>query len=164
MNPTTPAAWIPIQAAHQLYCQLTGQALTLRFDRERHWFELLRAGFTLEDLRQVITYLQREIRHQRRNVGALKLSNLLQPDHFEEDLNIARVQLRPLPRPPQPTGTPALGPVSAGEAEARRQRCLRQLRQLRERLGRPPACPRSTEQPATHEPSSTDDLAIRSTD
>lgn len=163
MNPTTPAARIPIQAAHQLYCQLTGQALTLRFDRERHWFELLRAGFTLEDLRQVITYLQREIRHQRRNVGALKLSNLLQPDRFEEDLNIARVQLRTLPRPPQPTGSPPQGSVSAGEAEARRQRCLLQLRQLRERLARPPVSPPATEQHATHEPSSTDDLATRAT-
>jgi hypothetical protein len=45
--------------------------------------------------------LQREIRHGRRNVGALKLSNLLQPDRFEEDLNISRVTLSP-PKPPNP--------------------------------------------------------------
>ena len=61
-----------IQAAHQLYCQLTGQTLRLGFDRERQWYELLRAGYSLADLRALIPYLQREIRAQRRNVGALK--------------------------------------------------------------------------------------------
>ncbi len=81
-----------IAAAHQLYCQLTGQSLRLGFDRERQWYEWLRAGFTLADLRRVVAYLQREIREGRRKVGALKLSNLLQPDRFEEDLNIRRVR------------------------------------------------------------------------
>jgi hypothetical protein len=164
MNPTTTAAPIPIQAAHQLYCQLTGQSLSLRFERERQWFELLRGGFSLQDLRHVILYLQREIRHQRRNVGALKLSNLLQPDRFEEDLNIARICLRPPSPPPQPTPPPAPPSLSAAQAEARRQRCLEQIRQLKERLRRPLPRPLSTEQPATHGPSSTDDLASTSTD
>lgn len=164
MNPTLTAAPIPIQAAHQLYCQLTGQCLSLRFDRERQWFELLRAGFTLEDLREVITYLQREIRHQRRNVGALKLSNLLQPDRFEEDLHIARVRLRPPPPPPQPTDLPAPSPVPIEEEQARRQRCLHQLRQLTQRFRPPQPCPESTDKSATHEPSSTDDLVTISTD
>ena len=82
--------------AHQLYGQLTGQSLRLGFDRERMWFETLRAGYSLDDVRTVIGYLQREIRAQRRNVGALKLSNLLQPDRFEEDLQISRLCLRQL--------------------------------------------------------------------
>jgi hypothetical protein len=34
---------------------------------------------------------------RRRNVGALKLSNLLQLDRFEEDLNISKVRLRSAP-------------------------------------------------------------------
>lgn len=162
MNPTP--AQLQIQTVHQLYCQLTGQTLSLRFDRERQWFDLLRAGFGVDDVRQVILYLQREIRHQRRNVGALKLSNLLQPDRFEEDLNIARVCLRPPSRPPPPTPPPTQSSLSAEEAEARRQRCLQQIRQLKERLGRTLPRPRSTEQSATHEPSTTDDLATLSTD
>src|SRR5208283_2274317 len=96
-----------ITAVHQLYGQLTGQSLRLGFDRERQWFEWLRAGFTPEDLRRVITYLQREIREGRRNVGALKLSNLLQPDRFEEDLNIRRVRLEPPVRPAPPPTKPS---------------------------------------------------------
>lgn len=119
-----------IEAVHRLYCQLTGQNLRLGFERERQWFEWLRAGFTPEDLRRVILYLQREIRQGRRYVGALKLSNLLQPDRFEEDLNIRRVRLEAPPRP-QPA-PPA--PLPEKEREHQRQRCLVQLRQLKEQL------------------------------
>lgn len=119
-----------IAQAHQLYCQLTGQSLSLGFDRERMWYELLRLGYSLEDLRAVVSYLQREIRAQRRNVGALKLSNLLQPDRFEEDLQISRVRLRP-PATPAPAPTPTL-PES--ERQRGRERALALLRQFRAQL------------------------------
>jgi hypothetical protein len=118
---------------HQTYCHLTGQNLTWRFDRERLWFEFLRAGFTLTDLTQVVRYLQREIRHSRRNVGALKLSNLLQLDRFEEDLNISRVRLTPEPLGPhRPAPLPPT--CSAAEQERGRQLALAQLRDLKEKL------------------------------
>jgi hypothetical protein len=119
-----------IATAHQLYCQLTGQSLCLGFDRDRQWYEWLRAGFTLADLRRVIAYLQREIREGRRNVGALKLSNLLQPDRFEEDLNIRRVRLEPPPRPPAQAPTA----LSEPQRELKRLQCLEQLRQIKETL------------------------------
>lgn len=119
-----------IGALHQLYCQLTGQTLRLGFDRERLWFEWLRAGFSPQDLRRVVAYLQGEIREGRRNVGALKLSNLLQPDRFEEDLNIRRVRLKP-PSGPQPIRAPAL---SQPERESRRRYCLEQLRAIKDAL------------------------------
>jgi uncharacterized protein Smg (DUF494 family) len=80
-----------VRELHELYCHWTDQTLSLRFDRERLWYEFLRAGFSAADLKRVVTYLQKEIRAQRRNIGALKLSNLLQLDRFEEDLNISRV-------------------------------------------------------------------------
>ena len=51
-----------IQQAHALYCRLTGQRVSLRFDRERLWYELFQAGFNEVDLQRVIAYLQREIR------------------------------------------------------------------------------------------------------
>ena len=121
-----------LEELHQNYCRLTGQNLSWRFDRERLWWDFLHAGFTLADLTQVIRYLQKEIRHTRRNVGALKLSNLLQLDRFEEDLNISRVRLvpEPPPKPPitlAPTGSPA-------EQERGRQHAREQLRDLREKL------------------------------
>src|SRR5512136_955003 len=117
-----------IQQAHQLYCQLTGQSLRLAFDRERMWYELLRAGYTRQDLRLVLTYLQREIRAQRRNIGALKLSNLLQPDRFEEDLQISRVRLRPPPPIQPPPSLPFLTPAQQEQGRQRALQCLRQIK------------------------------------
>ena len=127
-----PPSSVPAQLEqlHQTYCRLTGQHLSLRFDRERLWFEFLRAGFTLTHLCQVVRYLQKEIRHTRRNVGALKLSNLLQLDRFEEDLNISRVRLSPEPTTPVPLA-PTLSPA---EQERGRQRALLQLQDLKEKL------------------------------
>lgn len=123
-----------IQQAHALYCRLTGQRVSLRFDRERLWYDLFHAGFNEADLQKVIRYLQREIRQGRRNVGALKLSNLLQIDRFEEDLNISRVQLhtpKPTPTPP-PLGSP---PPTPEQQEAGRQRALQLLAQFRAEHG-----------------------------
>jgi hypothetical protein len=123
---------LSIQQAHQLYCQLTGQTLRLAFDRERMWYELLRAGYSLADLRAVITYLQREIRAQHRNVGALKLSNLLQPDRFEEDFQISRVRLRAPAQPKSPTPPPAA--LTLDQQEQGRRRALECLQQLKTSL------------------------------
>ena len=138
MSSTSPPVSFPvdaaaINAAHQLYCQLTGQSLRLAFDRERMWYELLRAGYSLEDLRAVISYLQREIRAGRRNVGALKLSNLLQPDRFEEDLQISGVHLRPPPSSP-PASKPRPPALSAHQQQQGRQRALEYLRQIKSAL------------------------------
>jgi hypothetical protein len=138
MPELAPPSSLPVNAvlighAHQLYCQLTGQSLRLGFDRERMWYELLRLGYSLQDLRALIAYLQREIRAQRRNVGALKLSNLLQPDRFEEDLNISHIRLTP--KPPRPTAAIPLPPsCSPDEQERGRQHALAQLRNLKDKL------------------------------
>ena len=122
-----------IQQAHALYCQLTGQRVSLRFDRERLWYELFHAGFNEADLQKVIRYLQREIREGRRNVGALKLSNLLQIDRFEEDLNISRVQLyAPKLSSPIPEASPQL---TVEEKEAARLRALQLLARFRAEQG-----------------------------
>ncbi len=122
-----------IQQAHTLYCRLTGQRVSLRFDRERLWYELLQAGFNEADLQRVIRYLQREIREGRRNVGALKLSNLLQLDRFEEDLNISRVQL--YASKPSNSAPPPPAPSSPHEDEAARQRALQILARFRAEQG-----------------------------
>ena len=113
-----------VQELHQLYCQWTAQTLSLRFDRERLWCEFLRAGFNAQDLKRVLSYLQKEIRSERRNIGALKLSNLLQLDRFEQDLNISRVRLRPtVPPSPEPEID-----------EQERRKILEELRAFRQQL------------------------------
>ena len=103
--------------------------LSLRFDRERLWYEFLCAGFNAQDLKHVLSYLQKEIRSERRNIGALKLSNLLQLDRFEEDLNISRLRLRP----PAPPPKPAVQPLPKIDDQQRRT-ILEQLRAFRQQL------------------------------
>lgn len=134
MNPPRPVDLAAIHEAHRIYCSLTGQQLGLGYDRERMWFELLRAGHTTDELRHLVGYLQREIRAGRRNVGALKLSNLLQPDRFEEDLAISRVALR-APAPTEPAAAQASrSPLAAEQLHQRREQGLQLLRDLRQRL------------------------------
>lgn len=122
-----------IQQAHALYCRLTGQRVSLRFDRERLWYELFQAGFDETDLQKVIGYLQREIREGRRNVGALKLSNLLQLDRFEEDLNISRVRLY-APKAPTSAAPPPT-PATTQQDQAARQRASEILARFRAEQG-----------------------------
>jgi len=132
MNADLPHRRAQIQHLHQLYCRCTGQTLSLGFDRERLWYEFLRAGFTAEDLAHVLRYLQREVRHQRRYVGALKRSNLLQLDRFEEDLNISRVRLQ---APAAPSPAARAGPTcSPAQQQQGRERALVQLRELQAKL------------------------------
>jgi hypothetical protein len=136
MDTNTLAA---LRATHQLYCQLTGQKLTLRFDRERLWYEFLRAGFSSDDLKSVVAYLQKEIRASRRNVGALKLSNLLQLDRFEEDLNISRVCLRSAPPSQSPRSTPTdPSPPTPAQLQDLRQQAKVAFARLRQQLGKTP--------------------------
>jgi hypothetical protein len=118
-----------IGQAHELYCQLTGQSLRLGFERERLWYELLHLGYSLQQVRALIVYLQREIRAGRRNVGALKLSNLLQPDRFEEDLQISQVRLRPPSpsRPAAPPRPPPVDPIAREQARLRALECLKTI-------------------------------------
>ena len=127
-----------VRELHELYCHLTAQTLDLRFDRERLWYEFLRAGFSAADLKRVVTYLQKEIRAERRNIGALKLSNLLQLDRFEEDLNISRVRLKP----PAPCPNPSVQPVPDPQIDdQQRHRILDDLRSFRQRLRRNDSAP-----------------------
>ena len=122
-----------VRELHKLYCHWTAQTLSLRFDRERLWYEFLRAGFSAADLKRVVTYLQKEIRAERRNIGALKLSNLLQLDRFEEDLNISRARLKPPAPHPKPAVQPALDPEIADQ---QRDKILDELRIFRQHLRR----------------------------
>ncbi len=122
-----------IQQVHALYGQLTGQRVSLRFDRERLWYELFQAGFSETHVQRVIRYLQREIREGRRNVGALKLSNLLQLDRFEEDLNISTVALY-APKATKPPVQPG-PPTSPQQREAAHQRALEMLARFKAEHG-----------------------------
>lgn len=108
-----------IPALHAWYCQTMGTALPLHAGTEQLWFYWLKAGYNGPQLRKVIIYLRKEIRATKRNPGALKLRNLLDPDLFGEDLLLAGHNLAaenkvpPLPGAEAPApGAPAPPPLA----------------------------------------------------
>ena len=69
------------------------------------------------------------------NVGALKLTNFLQPDRFEEDLALSRVRLY-APSPQQPS-RPKTENLTAEQLENRQRQIDRRFRKLRQQLDMP---------------------------
>jgi len=140
-----------ITAAHQLYCQLTGQSLRLGFDRERQWYEWLRAGFTPQDLRRVIAYLQREVRENRRNVGSRKTST------SGACASNPCLACRPVPRLRSPSRTANADAFRLSNRSTRSSKASVSYDHHQTQ-------PRPTNQPANHEAPSTTHSAEKSTE
>ncbi|CEF48337.1 unnamed protein product [uncultured bacterium] len=133
-NPISPVAEpATVEALHAFYCQQLRESLLLRDNWRRLWWEYLRAGFDLEQLRLVLSYLLREVNAGRRNPGALKLTNLLQIDRFEEDRLLARMQQRQRHGSSKAPGL--FQPQSVPEiSDQQRSETLHLLRECRRRL------------------------------
>ena len=117
-----------IAALHRLYCQLTGLVIPLDMQRETIWFEWQRRGHGEQELRDVIAHLQRGIREQRRNPGALKFRNLIgMPDYFEEDLAEARAARRAYQARPQGDKQSVLKATHRDTTPANRERKLDEI-------------------------------------
>lgn len=132
---------------HQWYCEQTGQHARRAWNcfAMSGWPELLKE-YSKEDIYTVLRYLQAEIREKRRNVGALRLKNFLQPDEFADNLWLA--QKKKNQRPPQPP--PGVEPRTFGNTtvlveahpeqppadDACRAQFAEGLKDLRSRMGR----------------------------
>lgn len=99
MNPQLSDIPCAILEWHRFFEKLTSAQLTPDFARLDAWRTFIgyrQPPFTHDDLRVVVLHLKQQIKHQKRNPGALKFRNLIcQPDYFEEDLQEARAALRP---------------------------------------------------------------------
>lgn len=87
-----------IAELHAWYGKRTG-VVTKLFFAQRLWFDLLRSyNYAVEELRAdadlVIRHLKKEIARDKRNLGALKPANFLQPDNFDADLAVARLAVK----------------------------------------------------------------------
>lgn len=84
-----------ISSMHYHYRTLTGMDVGLDYWRERCWHEWLAKGFRKDDLATVVAHIKKGIRENKRQMGALKFSNLIgNLDYFEEDLAVARAEKR----------------------------------------------------------------------
>lgn len=102
--PFKPAVMPPVdpvwnqrwQALHGWYEQQMGATIRLDMNLERLWFEWFKCDYQEDQFKRVFKYLRDQIKQRKRNDGALKLSNMLQPDRFSEDLGLATMDKRPL--------------------------------------------------------------------
>jgi hypothetical protein len=98
---------------HEWYCMMTSeQPLTQTV--ERQWYEFLKL-YHEDDFKRAFSYLRNQIAAEKRNPGALKLSNILQVDKFPEDLALAKTNMRK-PMPQRPTEEQPK-PNAAGKAQ-----------------------------------------------
>lgn len=116
MTPEEKAAHLTDLHAH--YCARTGFEVILNDQRRRLWWDWCSYAnwtWTKDDLGRVIGYLLGQIKIDKRNEGALKITNLIgQPDNFEEDLGLAKKAAKPnamfvaKPQPPKASATGAI--------------------------------------------------------
>jgi hypothetical protein len=93
---------------HAWYCQQMGAEVRLDAMVERLWHDWFTAGYDEDQFKRVFKYLRGQIKNQKRNDGAVLLSNMLQPDRFGSDLALASVQRKPMQAAPAPEiATPA---------------------------------------------------------
>lgn len=115
----TTAHQAKIEELHRTFCGLTGRTENVRY-HDRSWHHLLHEVYQGDDARMktdlelIVRYLRIQISQGRRNNGALKLFNFLQPDKWDADLAEARVVMKP--RKPR---TPASAVTKVAEAEDR---------------------------------------------
>lgn len=81
-----------MRVLHAWYCEVTGAKLALTINLMDRWRYWLMHGFTGEDLRKVMVYLKKQVVEHKRNEGCIKLSLLLDPEKFAEDLALCEAK------------------------------------------------------------------------
>lgn len=87
-----------VRTCHQTYCTHIQWQMPLTFHARELWERWLCAGFTEADLRLVLRRWQWKIARGT-DAGVLRLSRLLDPDVFGEDLAIAHSEQKRVPTP-----------------------------------------------------------------
>lgn len=115
----TPAAFPDhmkkIQALHAHFESLTGNKCTLSYARITAWDELIKRGYSADDVAKVIRYIRSQMNKQGSGYSpaSLQFSRLISDaDLFEDRLNLARAAWRKpddaatsaAPTPPPPAG------------------------------------------------------------
>ena len=124
------------EEAHRAFVNLTGLEVPLNMGRIYYWEIWISAGYSVEDLRQVVANIRAGMKSKRRNIGALKFSNLIgNMERWEEELsearaarNIAVKASRPKPRPTRAQDLTEAGPNTAHPVSESALRILREFR------------------------------------
>lgn len=94
-----------IQSFAHAYASITGMHLRsgLAFDRERQLFDVIKAGVTLADFEMVLRHLMWQIKQGKRNLGAVRWSNIVaRIDLLDEEIQMAKAERRNAKPAPSP--------------------------------------------------------------
>lgn len=119
-----------IEKAHARYNELTGGKLPLMDNGRRCWFDYFKAGFTEKDFERVFKFVRWRINNQKMPLESLKLWNLIEPEKFGNNLNMAHTETK---KPSQSAVEPEFHTIKpkTPEEQAASQRALESLRQFR---------------------------------
>lgn len=148
MNPIPPKDDVAAKVSllDMAYQKLTGFQFKLRgvvTGREQAWHAFIQAGFTLEDLDTVLTWLNRRIREGKRDTGSRRFSTLIANlDRFDEELSMAKAEKRNVRPPVTPKervieqARPTVGEQTKAEVNARNAQdvALAALRAMKKEL------------------------------
>jgi len=131
-----------VQALHALYCQYVNFRLTLNFSNREAWQRFIVAGYTIEDLRIVMTRGCKQIA-KGIDSGVIRFSNIIRDlDRFGETLACAKAEQRIKREGPTPRekALNELRPIvveprtNGVEAKAAREVALRAIDNMRKEL------------------------------
>lgn len=101
-----------ISSIHAAFCEASGRTEHIRY-HERAWDHILteiysgNAVMMSDDMHLMVRYLKVQIAAGRRNNGALKLFNFLQPDKWDSDRAEATAVMMRKSKKPSPRSAPA---------------------------------------------------------
>lgn len=112
------------ESLNSCYVRESGFASALHFnswEKIEWWHNFIKAGFTEKDLETVVQRLKREIKAKRRNLGCLRLSNLISNlGMWEEELELAKNE-RLLHRAPETPKQSIMRQTGRGSVETVKQ-------------------------------------------
>lgn len=130
-----PPTTAQTQSLHTLWMSLAKQTQPYSWTCHFRWETWLGHGWTEADLKLVVDYIWKRVKAGKRERESFKLSNLLEPDRFSEDLSMAKSEARkPVVAPDKKrvmlaSGRAENAPQAKPEAIAVVvQRCLQQIR------------------------------------
>lgn len=126
MNEPRPPSTDEIKALHTHYCAITGLDVPYTMNAHFAWESWVLRGFKSADIDMVVHYIRTRMKKRRREAESLLFRNLIaNPDHFGEDLAMAKYQARI--RPDNPDRVSVLRSTGRAPAMATQARSARDI-------------------------------------
>lgn len=125
-----------VRSCHEIYCQHVAWSMPLTLHNRELWERWLCAGFCESDLKLVLHRWQFKIMRGT-DSGVIRLSRLLDPDTFAEDLALAHSEQKRVPTPKEKALEqlrPTVSELTPQQVKSGREAAAKALSDLAKRL------------------------------